>query len=71
MNKTFLQTFTSPLGSGISLGIHESQSRIFENQIGRSSNHKVAVQKMKEILENLVLEMRKNSTVWLIMELVL
>ena len=26
----------SPLGSGVSLGIHESQSRIFENQIGRS-----------------------------------
>ncbi len=26
----------SRLGSGVSLGIHESQSRIFENQIGRS-----------------------------------
>ncbi len=26
----------TPLGSGVSLGIHESQSRIFENQLGRS-----------------------------------
>lgn len=26
----------SPLGEGASLGIHESQSRLFENQIGRS-----------------------------------
>ena len=33
VSKDFLH---SPLGSGVSLGIHESQSRIFENQIGRS-----------------------------------
>ncbi|MEM9853291.1 MAG: carboxypeptidase M32 [Pseudomonadota bacterium] len=26
----------SPLGSGVSMGVHESQSRIYENQIGRS-----------------------------------
>ncbi|MDO5657629.1 MAG: carboxypeptidase M32 [Paracoccus sp. (in: a-proteobacteria)] len=26
----------SPLGRGVSLGVHESQSRIYENQIGRS-----------------------------------
>ena len=26
----------SPLGRGVSLGVHESQSRIFENQLGRS-----------------------------------
>ncbi|MEK9533139.1 MAG: carboxypeptidase M32 [Alphaproteobacteria bacterium] len=26
----------TPLGRGVSLGVHESQSRIFENQIGRS-----------------------------------
>lgn len=26
----------TPLGSGVSMGIHESQSRIYENQIGRS-----------------------------------
>ncbi len=25
----------SPLGSGVSMGVHESQSRIYENQIGR------------------------------------
>ena len=28
--------FFSPLGRGVSLGVHESQSRIFENQLGRS-----------------------------------
>jgi carboxypeptidase Taq len=28
--------FLSALGNGVSLGIHESQSRIYENQIGRS-----------------------------------
>jgi carboxypeptidase Taq len=27
----------SPLGHGVSMGVHESQSRIYENQIGRSS----------------------------------
>lgn len=27
----------SPLGQGVSMGVHESQSRIYENQIGRSS----------------------------------
>jgi carboxypeptidase Taq len=27
----------TPLGSGVSMGVHESQSRIFENQIGRSA----------------------------------
>lgn len=26
----------SPLGQGVSMGVHESQSRIYENQIGRS-----------------------------------
>ena len=26
----------TPLGQGVSMGVHESQSRIFENQIGRS-----------------------------------
>ena len=26
----------TPLGAGVSLGVHESQSRIYENQIGRS-----------------------------------
>ncbi|MEM1373068.1 MAG: carboxypeptidase M32 [Pseudomonadota bacterium] len=26
----------SPLGSGVSMGVHESQSRIYENQLGRS-----------------------------------
>ena len=26
----------SPLGRGVSLGVHESQSRIYENQLGRS-----------------------------------
>ena len=26
----------TPLGQGVSLGVHESQSRIFENQLGRS-----------------------------------
>ena len=26
----------SPLGGGVSMGVHESQSRIYENQIGRS-----------------------------------
>jgi len=33
INKDFLLT---PLGSGVSMGVHESQSRIYENQIGRS-----------------------------------
>jgi carboxypeptidase Taq len=28
--------FLTPLGSGVSMGVHESQSRIYENQIGRS-----------------------------------
>ena len=28
--------YLTPLGSGVSLGVHESQSRIYENQIGRS-----------------------------------
>lgn len=27
----------SPLGNGVSMGVHESQSRIYENQIGRSA----------------------------------
>jgi carboxypeptidase Taq len=27
----------TPLGSGVSMGVHESQSRIYENQLGRSS----------------------------------
>ena len=39
----------SPLGSGVSLGIHESQSRIFENQIGRSRHFtKWLFRKMRE-----------------------
>ena len=33
INNDFLFT---PLGSGVSMGVHESQSRIYENQIGRS-----------------------------------
>ncbi len=33
INKNYVFT---PLGRGVSLGVHESQSRIFENQIGRS-----------------------------------
>ncbi len=32
INKAYLLT---PLGSGVSMGVHESQSRIYENQIGR------------------------------------
>jgi carboxypeptidase Taq len=27
----------TPLGSGVSMGVHESQSRIYENQLGRSA----------------------------------
>ena len=39
----------TPLGSGVSLGIHESQSRIFENQLGRSRAFtKWLFKKMKE-----------------------
>ncbi|MBU2982393.1 carboxypeptidase M32 [Lentibacter algarum] len=30
------QHLLTPLGQGVSLGVHESQSRIYENQIGRS-----------------------------------
>ncbi len=33
INRDYLLT---PLGSGVSMGVHESQSRIYENQIGRS-----------------------------------
>lgn len=33
INREFLLT---PLGRGVSMGVHESQSRIYENQIGRS-----------------------------------
>ncbi|MCO4847560.1 MAG: carboxypeptidase M32 [Yoonia sp.] len=33
INADYLLT---PLGSGVSMGVHESQSRIYENQIGRS-----------------------------------
>ena len=33
INKDFAFT---PLGHGVSMGVHESQSRIFENQLGRS-----------------------------------
>ncbi len=33
INQEFLLT---PLGRGVSMGVHESQSRIYENQIGRS-----------------------------------
>tara|TARA_R110002124_G_scaffold99728_2_gene245933 strand:+ start:171 stop:1646 length:1476 start_codon:yes stop_codon:yes gene_type:complete len=33
IDKAYLLT---PLGSGVSMGVHESQSRIYENQIGRS-----------------------------------
>jgi carboxypeptidase Taq len=33
INPDYLLT---PLGSGVSMGVHESQSRIYENQIGRS-----------------------------------
>jgi len=30
------QHLLTPLGSGVSMGVHESQSRIYENQLGRS-----------------------------------
>ena len=33
INQDYLLT---PLGNGVSMGVHESQSRIYENQIGRS-----------------------------------
>ncbi len=33
IDRTYLLT---PLGGGVSMGVHESQSRIFENQLGRS-----------------------------------
>ncbi len=33
INRDFLLT---PLGQGVSMGVHESQSRIYENQLGRS-----------------------------------
>ena len=33
IDRTYLLT---PLGQGVSMGVHESQSRIYENQIGRS-----------------------------------
>jgi carboxypeptidase Taq len=33
INEAYLLT---PLGGGVSMGVHESQSRIYENQIGRS-----------------------------------
>ncbi|WP_171129726.1 MULTISPECIES: carboxypeptidase M32 [unclassified Ruegeria] len=33
VDKAYLLT---PLGSGVSMGVHESQSRIYENQLGRS-----------------------------------
>ncbi|WP_298918262.1 carboxypeptidase M32 [uncultured Roseobacter sp.] len=33
INRDYLLT---PLGEGVSMGVHESQSRIYENQIGRS-----------------------------------
>jgi len=33
INRAYLLT---PLGNGVSMGVHESQSRIFENQLGRS-----------------------------------
>ena len=33
IDQTYLLT---PLGQGVSMGVHESQSRIYENQIGRS-----------------------------------
>jgi len=33
INRAYLLT---PLGQGVSMGVHESQSRIYENQIGRS-----------------------------------
>tara|TARA_R110002167_G_scaffold4572_2_gene21550 strand:+ start:73322 stop:74836 length:1515 start_codon:yes stop_codon:yes gene_type:complete len=33
INPSYLLT---PLGAGVSMGVHESQSRIYENQIGRS-----------------------------------
>ena len=43
----------TPLGSGVSLGIHESQSRIFENQLGRSRAFtKWLFKRMKETFSN-------------------
>ena len=33
IDQTYLMT---PLGAGVSMGVHESQSRIYENQLGRS-----------------------------------
>ena len=41
INKDYVFT---PLGRGVSLGVHESQSRIFENQIGKKPRvHKMAI----------------------------
>ena len=37
MNKDFTKHSLTPRGSAISLGVHESQSRFWENQIGRTS----------------------------------
>lgn len=34
INRDYLLT---PLGAGVSMGVHESQSRIYENQLGRSA----------------------------------
>ena len=34
INRDYLLT---PLGNGVSMGVHESQSRIYENQLGRSA----------------------------------
>ena len=43
----------SPLASGTSMGIHESQSRLFENIIGRSEGFIGAVfPKIKELFRN-------------------
>ena len=32
------EAFGTPCGSSVSLGIHESQSRMWENQVGRSES---------------------------------
>ena len=36
MNKVWTRTTVLPRGDAVSLGVHESQSRLWENQIGRT-----------------------------------
>ena len=40
----------TPLGDGVSTGVHESQSRIYENQIGPQQGiHRLALRRMRDI----------------------